>query len=85
MVQCVPSCLVVSYVSVFPPLLWPSSPSSLEEPALFWQHPLGPGGRVPQLDPVDGTVHENVGIEPGERAQVDGNGHATLPIDLDLG
>ncbi len=56
-----------------------------EEPALLRQHSFGPCRRVPQLDPVDGTVHEHLGVEVGERPQVCRDRHAPLPIDLDLG
>ena len=57
----------------------------LEEPALLGQHPLGPRCRVPELDPVDGTVYEHLRIEMCERPQVCGDRHAALSVDLDLG
>ena len=89
----VPSVLssVLSFVLSF--VRAPEAPSVLavlvlvffEEPALFRQHSFGPCRGVPQLDPVDGTVHEHLGVEVGKRPQVCRDRHAPLPIDLDIG
>jgi len=57
----------------------------LQQPALLGQHAVRPRRRVPQLHPVDGSVHEHLVLQLGERPQMSWNRHTSLPIDFDLG
>src|SRR5580704_1246569 len=55
-----------------------------QQPRFLGLHLFGPRGGIPQLDPVDGAVHQDLGLQPGEVPQGGRNGHPPLPVDLHL-
>src|ERR1035438_6054612 len=50
-----------------------------QQPRFLGLHFLGPCGGIPQLDPVDGPVHQDLGLQLGEGPQEGRTGHAPPP------
>src|SRR5579875_1576604 len=63
----------------------PSPVAALRQSLLLGPDLLVPAGRVPQLDPVDGAVHEDIGPQASELPQVRRDGHAPLGVEYHLG
>ena len=77
--SCSRSCCV-SFLLVLGSSRSSSSPLVLvvQQPALLGQHPLGPRRRIPQLHPVDGSVHQHLGARVG-RTSASGRVSACAP------